>query len=236
MMDPAMEWLNQCVLAGVTVYGVLPLPRFLEIYSRSASHIPYSEDEMNRILNLLQEQNAENAVHTMMTLGGVPCLCRLGFSAGPASEAAHILNLPGPWYLLTEPEVRDLAAHGYLSQDPEVIRFTSYMRERQLRPAEEVEETVSRMWLDCLEMDDSFDLMEDIAPRYHLRPMENPGQLMDFLDRLKAFADAVPRVSLHGFRPSLLHPEIPIPVVGRNDPCPCGSGLKYKKCHGKPGI
>ena len=22
------------------------------------------------------------------------------------------------------------------------------------------------------------------------------------------------------------------PRVGRNDPCPCGSGLKYKKCHG----
>ncbi|MEN3044505.1 MAG: preprotein translocase subunit SecA [Candidatus Hydrothermales bacterium] len=24
-----------------------------------------------------------------------------------------------------------------------------------------------------------------------------------------------------------------IPKVGRNDPCPCGSGKKYKKCHGK---
>jgi preprotein translocase subunit SecA len=23
------------------------------------------------------------------------------------------------------------------------------------------------------------------------------------------------------------------PKVGRNDPCPCGSGLKYKRCHGK---
>jgi preprotein translocase subunit SecA len=22
------------------------------------------------------------------------------------------------------------------------------------------------------------------------------------------------------------------PKVGRNDPCPCGSGKKYKKCHG----
>jgi preprotein translocase subunit SecA len=22
-------------------------------------------------------------------------------------------------------------------------------------------------------------------------------------------------------------------TVGRNDPCPCGSGKKYKKCHGK---
>lgn len=23
------------------------------------------------------------------------------------------------------------------------------------------------------------------------------------------------------------------PPVGRNDPCPCGSGKKYKRCHGK---
>lgn len=22
-------------------------------------------------------------------------------------------------------------------------------------------------------------------------------------------------------------------TVGRNDPCPCGSGLKYKNCHGR---
>jgi preprotein translocase subunit SecA len=25
------------------------------------------------------------------------------------------------------------------------------------------------------------------------------------------------------------------PKVGRNDPCPCGSGKKYKQCHGKLG-
>ena len=33
----------------------------------------------------------------------------------------------------------------------------------------------------------------------------------------------------------LLHPPAPIRIeakVGRNDPCPCGSGLKYKKCCG----
>src|SRR3972149_1078232 len=23
-----------------------------------------------------------------------------------------------------------------------------------------------------------------------------------------------------------------VPAVGRNEPCPCGSGKKYKKCHG----
>ncbi|MBI4881137.1 MAG: SEC-C domain-containing protein [Planctomycetes bacterium] len=33
----------------------------------------------------------------------------------------------------------------------------------------------------------------------------------------------------------LLHPLEPAraaPTVGRNDPCPCGSGRKYKKCCG----
>ncbi len=33
-------------------------------------------------------------------------------------------------------------------------------------------------------------------------------------------------------------PSTPVttgPKVGRNDPCPCGSGLKYKRCHGRAG-
>ncbi len=42
-------------------------------------------------------------------------------------------------------------------------------------------------------------------------------------------------------RPPPKAEEPPIPIseysakVGRNDPCPCGSGKKYKKCHGRPG-
>jgi preprotein translocase subunit SecA len=28
-------------------------------------------------------------------------------------------------------------------------------------------------------------------------------------------------------------PAVALPRVGRNDPCPCGSGKKYKHCHGK---
>ena len=38
-------------------------------------------------------------------------------------------------------------------------------------------------------------------------------------------------------QPWLAQPPKPFPraieKVGRNDPCPCGSGLKYKQCHGK---
>jgi preprotein translocase subunit SecA len=31
---------------------------------------------------------------------------------------------------------------------------------------------------------------------------------------------------------AIAQPERPAGKVGRNDPCPCGSGRKYKKCHG----
>lgn len=37
--------------------------------------------------------------------------------------------------------------------------------------------------------------------------------------------------------PTVAAPTTPVirkqPVVGRNEPCPCGSGKKYKKCCGK---
>jgi preprotein translocase subunit SecA len=39
----------------------------------------------------------------------------------------------------------------------------------------------------------------------------------------------------HGESPAETAPatqQRSMPKVGRNDPCPCGSGKKYKKCHG----
>jgi uncharacterized protein YecA (UPF0149 family) len=35
-----------------------------------------------------------------------------------------------------------------------------------------------------------------------------------------------------------LNPPVPVQSekIGRNDPCPCGSGKKYKKCCGASGV
>ncbi len=37
----------------------------------------------------------------------------------------------------------------------------------------------------------------------------------------------------HNGPPQRVQPIVREKVVGRNDPCPCGSGKKYKQCHGK---
>jgi uncharacterized protein len=54
--------------------------------------------------------------------------------------------------------------------------------------------------------------------------------------RLDAFGDAIWAVyDLHDVWASLgprVEPIRKAPEPGRNDPCPCGSGKKYKKCHG----
>lgn len=85
-------------------------------------------------------------------------------------------------------------------------------------------------------------IQEDTARSILTVQIENP-------DNVKREQVATPtQASLENFNPqqgpvpgeqNTNAPEAPkqqpirVEKVGRNDPCPCGSGLKYKKCHGK---
>ena len=64
------------------------------------------------------------------------------------------------------------------------------------------------------------------------------------ISRLMAFDNAMPRWENNGWSADALHskitgkrifrnPDGTEMKVGRNDPCPCGSGKKYKKCRGR---
>ncbi|MBN8430800.1 preprotein translocase subunit SecA [Microbulbifer salipaludis] len=52
------------------------------------------------------------------------------------------------------------------------------------------------------------------------------------LELQHAKASAIPEVEAAA-EPAAQEPARRGPRVGRNDPCPCGSGKKYKQCHGK---
>jgi uncharacterized protein YecA (UPF0149 family) len=57
----------------------------------------------------------------------------------------------------------------------------------------------------------------------HVEYADNPEQVD--LSRLRGGAPP-------GLSRGPVVPERSLPRVGRNEPCPCGSGRKYKKCHG----
>jgi preprotein translocase subunit SecA len=40
---------------------------------------------------------------------------------------------------------------------------------------------------------------------------------------------------LSGPQPTVTDSDDPYATVGRNELCPCGSGKKFKRCHGAPG-
>lgn len=63
----------------------------------------------------------------------------------------------------------------------------------------------------------------------------NEGQIESALSGDKAM-EAVASAGEGGNNPMIIkadqQPAASKPEIGRNDPCPCGSGKKYKKCHG----
>jgi preprotein translocase subunit SecA len=80
------------------------------------------------------------------------------------------------------------------------------------------------------------------APRAAARPPMSAQVAAQASQQGGAQATLVPEATP---RPAVAAPAAPAPstqspvdpssisVVGRNEPCPCGSGLKYRQCHGK---
>jgi uncharacterized protein len=70
--------------------------------------------------------------------------------------------------------------------------------------------------------------------------LEKRGNKLAFEERMALIAELPECVAeLGGFWTAAggAAPREPVrkdPLPGRNDPCPCGSGKKYKKCHGAP--
>ena len=72
---------------------------------------------------------------------------------------------------------------------------------------------------------------EDSAMMQLARNMQLSGA-GDDAGRLAAMADREQQDTLARI-PKIQQPLRADATIGRNDPCPCGSGKKYKKCHGK---
>jgi len=93
-------------------------------------------------------------------------------------------------------------------------------------------------WLDADDwIEEIFVLLEEVASgELAVEPGEAPEPL-SYRERLDTIASLPGMLAdLHAHRLEHLTPREPVrraPAPGRNDPCPCGSGRKYKACCGK---
>jgi len=103
------------------------------------------------------------------------------------------------------------------------------------------EDMIRRMDADAIEKLMSVQLRTEAAGA---RPVVRVEGMADEEAALPAEIEAMERRQRQATRVRLSHggPAVPEKIetvrrdadkVGRNDPCPCGSGKKYKKCHGR---
>lgn len=146
-----------------------------------------------------------------------------------------------------EPEQREKFDDKVSKFDPNLPQFVEVFRRIILQ-------TIDLFWVDHLEM------MEYLRGSVNLRAYGQRDPLVEYKkDGLRFFRDMEASASrqvaefvlaldpniLTAVRPTALEIEAKAvsdtsrsvssakSEVGRNDPCPCGSGKKYKKCHGK---
>ncbi len=142
-------------------------------------------------------------------------------------------------HLLGMDQVRDAIGFRAFSQKDPRIEF----KRESARLFEEMQETVRDRVSDVV-----FRGRFQVAPRPAQRPTpqgngENapPEQEAAARQPTRAQQEAAQRTALAAAVASsaaaVAEPADPssIPVVGRNEPCPCGSGLKYRHCHGRKG-
>lgn len=69
---------------------------------------------------------------------------------------------------------------------------------------------------------------EEQVREYLIEKMSKSGIDPEMIEKIMyAGVPKAERRQVHPVRNSTLDPK-----VGRNEPCPCGSGKKFKKCHG----
>ncbi len=103
---------------------------------------------------------------------------------------------------------------------------------KQFYDANLVDMYLYRSWEECLE---ELNTPDDQRNRSEKRPLQSLFEIREELYKNELSANdemyTQPHPSSHTplFQP-FIHTQ---PKIGRNDPCPCGSGKKYKKCCGK---
>ena len=134
-------------------------------------------------------------------------------------------------YSFTDDQLIQAGSEDFMDLTDELIQLVKHLKERYLLD----DQTMNRYMDDCLILLNSF---IDIDPSFLYLSRQLPVATEDdkimLLALLQASQDSIHTWALKGNkRKKDVTQTSETKKVGRNDPCPCGSGKKYKKCCGK---
>ncbi|GEM00850.1 SEC-C motif-containing protein [Halolactibacillus halophilus] len=134
-------------------------------------------------------------------------------------------------YSFTDDQLIQAGTEDFMDLTDELIQLVKHLKERYSLD----DQTMNRYMDDCLILLNSF---IDIDPSFLYLSQQLPVTTEDdkkmLLALLQTSQDSIHTWALKGNkRKKDVNQTTETKKVGRNDPCPCGSGKKYKKCCGK---
>lgn len=235
----------QYVEAATNLYGVCKPEKCIEIFNAQNDE-KLSEDEFGQIYSFHTARQ-----HLFYMSRGY--LINDYFDEGNQEEFEELLERikNKPYYIPAKEEFLKYADSGYYEQTLQLDRLKTFILQNLSRDEELAEIIVEDIQLAC-SMEEPFEgIMDEFERRnIHIKSMELLNALAALINdvnnntRLWSNCGRTPFELQKSFGKPVHGPEQVSKLrvlskqriankIGRNEPCPCGSGKKYKKCCGK---
>lgn len=222
--------------AAVKLYGVISLNRLYEIYS-----IYYpgqnKEDFMNDIKSAAGTENKWTLSENDIAAADI-------VNTDDYDKLAKRSELKKLYIPNTVNEFMSYAASGYANNTESYINLKDYLLRMNIIGANKVDDVCGEIVSMCEESIEVADIMNMFYRKGFTfrtyREEQNVQQLVRTLyNNVRRPSDGgfslTELYNMNGGRQRMFIPSVDYKKnkIGRNDPCPCGSGKKYKKCCGR---
>ncbi len=219
--------IEQYAIAAVNLYGVLPIDIFCKIFN-SHGHEPLLEDEAKTVLS----KNAGRAY----ILYQDKLACAVGDNVAALVETVEKQTEGKPRYVPNSTDAFLEHLDLYYTEIPEIIDQIRALFLKVLKNKNEVSLIMGEL-MQMLRLDYPLQEFANLADSFQMQfeTAEDGNAYFALVieaknnSRVWANKGFTPR-ELAGLMARYRRAQ---QKVGRNDPCPCGSGKKYKKCCGK---
>jgi len=247
-----VSWMRSCQTMLGFIYAIAPLKIVYRMYRRRPDY-KVSYDEFLEILKQVPENDNMCIVRDDKMI--LKTVLRENLY-----ERIEEYQGDREFYMPTPEEVLDYARHGYPSENPAYKKLENFLRDELHQNALQIRELMYIVFKE-FSMDGMLsDIMEEFNSRNIVFASEkqteefaaimmnvnNNTRMLDFrgytpneiarMSSTEAPSNVMPSIVPMGSiaaTPSFIPSNAATKKIYPNDPCPCGSGRKYKKCCGR---
>lgn len=221
--------IRKVMFACINLYGIYEISFFIDLFNDLFNEVePLDYDELNRYVDLHEKSRAGIVKH------GIYLASDSLFIVEGDLENMLYAREGKEYYIPTKDELMRYCIEEYVEENKQYKELEKFIY-RMVKDKELAEDLIEEITFMARWQEGKMDF---VFPEFELREIrfENMKQIQGFVDAYMNFYNNTRIWQNKGFTPyelrksEKLEPFKPKIIVGRNEPCPCGSGKKYKKC------